>query len=58
MEVRSVLKLQLGIARGANVLNAWKAARAASEAEVAAITKWEAEVWLPFRAKHSSVAMP
>jgi hypothetical protein len=45
-------------APSANVLNAWKAARAASEAEIAAITKWEAEVWLPFRAKHSSVAMP
>ena len=45
-------------APSANVLNAWKAARSASEAEVAAITKWEAEVWLPFRAKHSSVAMP
>ena len=42
----------------ANVLNAWKAARLASEAEIAALAKWESEVWLPFRAKHSSVAMP
>ena len=45
-------------APSANVLNAWKAARAASEAEIAGITVWEAEVWQPFRAKHSSVAMP
>ena len=42
-------------APSANMLNAWKAARAASEAEVAALAKWDSEVWKPFTEKYAQI---
>ena len=42
-------------APSANMLNAWKAARAASEAESAALAKWDSEVWKPFTEKYAQI---
>ncbi len=39
----------------ANVLNAWKAAKAASDAELTALATWQAEVWIPFTQKYASL---
>jgi hypothetical protein len=39
------------------MLHAWKAAKAASEAELKALATWEAEVWRPFTASHEHVSL-
>jgi hypothetical protein len=42
-------------APSANVLNAWKGAKAANETELKAIATWHAEVWKPFTQKYASL---
>jgi hypothetical protein len=42
-------------APSANVLNAWKGAKAATETELKAIATWHAEVWQPFTQKYASL---
>jgi len=39
----------------ANVLNAWKSGRAATDRELEALAKWQAEVWVPFTQKYASL---
>jgi hypothetical protein len=38
-----------------NMLNAWKSAKAASEAELKALSTWATEVWKPFTEKYASL---
>jgi hypothetical protein len=38
-----------------NMLQAWKSAKAASEAELKALATWEADVWKPFTAKNAQI---
>ncbi len=44
-------------APSANVLNAWKAAKAASDTERKALETWHSEVWIPFTKKYASLSL-